>query len=192
MSSELRKIEEHPSKQVINKDNLPNNINKEDSERETDDVKEQPKKNLVTKIRDEWQLIARIIELAINALCLGLFYQPASKSANFTKHHLEQVGLLFLTFSGYLVINAVFIISRLIKDRIPFRTISLFSIIAAVLNFVAALLLIVDKKNKFQAMYYEPQMHLIGVLTSATVLCFVNTVVYGLDGVYTFLLKKDY
>ncbi|XP_030752111.1 uncharacterized protein LOC115879422 [Sitophilus oryzae] len=194
MSSEVKKIEEKLEKptEKTEKENVLDNKTKEENEKEVDEVKEPPKKSLVKRIKEEWQLIAKILELVLCALCLGFFYQPAAKSANFAKHHLEQVGLIFLTFIGYLLINAVFIVSKLIKDRIPFRTSATFSLLAAILNFIAGIVLIVDRRNKFQGIYYEPQMYLLGMLTGSTILCFVNSAVYGLDGVYTFLLKKDY
>ncbi|KAH1016789.1 hypothetical protein HUJ04_007959 [Dendroctonus ponderosae] len=195
MSAEAKKVDDKSDKPVENKE-------KEQAEKkiEDDDVKEkdvaelkpEAKESLGKKIKKQWQLILKVLQLIVCALCFAFFFQPANQSANIAKHHLEEVGLIFLAFVGYMHINVIFIVSRCIKDKIPFRVSALFSLIAAILFFVAGILLIVDRRNKFQGAYYEPHVYLASMLSAATALSFINAVLFAVDGVYTFILRQDF
>ncbi|KAL1494098.1 hypothetical protein ABEB36_009749 [Hypothenemus hampei] len=131
-------------------------------------------------------------EVITSALCFGLFYQPANQSANLAKHHLEQVAVILLAYVGYILINLVFIVARCLNDKIPFRVGALFSLVAALLNVTSGILLIVNRTNKFQGMYYEPHKYLESMLSAATVLSFINAVFFSGDAVYTFILKQNF
>ncbi|CAG9773998.1 unnamed protein product [Ceutorhynchus assimilis] len=183
MSSEVKKAEENKAIEIKEEDDV--------KEKDVEEVKE-VETSLGQKIKDQWQLILKIIQLVFCCLCLGMYFPPANQSANLAKHHLEQVGLIFLAFIGYILINAVFIVSRCLKDKIPFRISALFSLIAALLFFVSGILLIVDRRDKFQGTHYEPHMYLASMLSAATVFSFVNAVLFAVDGVYTFILKLDF
>ncbi|XP_066258282.1 uncharacterized protein [Euwallacea similis] len=163
----------------------------EAEEKAAGELNEEPEKSLKGKIKKHWQLILKILELLLCALCLGMFIEPTKQAANMSKIYVEQVAVILLAFAGYLLINAIFIVSRCIKDKIPFRISSLFSLVAAILFFVSGILLIADRKKKFQG-YWEIQMSWISMLSAATVFTFVNAVLFAVDGVYTFLLKEDF
>ncbi|KAL1494094.1 hypothetical protein ABEB36_009746 [Hypothenemus hampei] len=186
MSSEV-KIEE--KKDVPKKEEETVVVDDEDKQ-----IPELPttEEQFTVKFRQQWQLIIKILELITSALCFGLFYQPANQSANLAKHHLEQVAVILLAYVGYILINLVFIVARCLNDKIPFRVGALFSLVAALLNVTSGILLIVNRTNKFQGMYYEPHKYLESMLSAATVLSFINAVFFSVDAVYTFILKQNF
>ncbi|XP_066153406.1 uncharacterized protein [Euwallacea fornicatus] len=156
-----------------------------------EELKEESVKSLKMRIKEHWQLMLKIVELLLCALCLGMFIEPTKQSANMSRIYVEQVAVILLAFAGYLLINAIFIVSHFIKDKIPFRISTLFSLVAAILFFVSGILLTADRKKKFQG-YWEVQMSSVSMLSAATVFAFVNAVLFAVDGVYTFILKEDF
>lgn len=142
MSAEAKKVDDKSDKPVENKEKEQAGKKIEDDEVKEKDVAElkpEAKESLSKKIQKQWQLILKVLQLVLGldpyftatkhkhsfqiicALCFAFFFQPANQSANIAKHHLEEVALIFLAFVGYMHINAVFIVSRCIKDKIPFR-----------------------------------------------------------------------
>jgi len=68
----------------------------------------------------------------------------------------------------------------------------MFSLVGALLFFISGILLIADRRNKFRGIYYDPYQYLVGLLSAATALAFVNAIFFTVDGVYTVILKQDF
>lgn len=103
--------------------------------------------------------------------------------------NLSHVGMLYTTFSGYILVDLIMVASHLMGDQIPFKTNAIFSTTAAVLFLATGILLAIDK-SKYT--FYGPQFYLGQLLVVASVFSFVNFVAFVVDAAMTIWKKTDF
>ncbi|XP_074036031.1 uncharacterized protein [Leptinotarsa decemlineata] len=162
------------------------------AEVEDKEVKEQrPKKPLKVVIKEKWQIGVKILELLICAICMGFIYDPAS-TAGLGKSHMLHVGVMYTSYTGYMVINCVLILGRMLGDKIPFRTVSLFAVTGSALFLITCILLTVDRLYLMKHYFYHPNMYLLTMMTTSIIFAFINVVVFAVDAMFTFVRKEDF
>jgi hypothetical protein len=62
------------------------------------------------------QLTLKIVELGLAIICVGLIVDPINHKMQLNMHH---VGLVYVTYAGFIFINTIVIIGQLKSERIP-------------------------------------------------------------------------
>ncbi|CAG9859059.1 unnamed protein product [Phyllotreta striolata] len=159
---------------------------------EKDDVKElEHEKSLKVVLQENWQLIMKLLELLMCALCMAFIHDPAETSG-MGKSHMVHIGIMYTSYTGYMVINCVLIIGRSLGDKIPYKTTSLFSVVGAALFLITCILLTVDRFSLMKHYFYHPNMHLLTMMTTSIVFAFINVVILTIDAMFTFVRKEDF
>lgn len=69
------------------------------------------------------------------AACMGFIYEPASMTG-LGKSHFVHVGIMYTAYTGYMVINCVLLLSRFMKQKMPYTTIAIFSLVGSALYMI--------------------------------------------------------
>lgn len=107
------------------------------------------------------------------------------------KTHLHQITLIYGTFVGYCIINCVFVLTRLLRDRLTIRTSMTFTAIATILFSINGILLFTDKKELTRHSFFYPHLHLIEMLTVSASFSLLNGLLYLIDTVLTYKYAPD-
>ncbi|XP_030759629.1 uncharacterized protein LOC115885027 [Sitophilus oryzae] len=145
------------------------------------------------RLKQHWQLLTKILELVICIICLGFIMEPAKKG-DMAKIHLDHFCVIFTTFIGYLVISAVFLFARIIGDKIPYKTVFIFSVTASCLFFISGILLAIDRKRRYfyDDTFYEPRMYILNFIVVSTFFSFLACVVFVVESVYIWKLGEEF
>ncbi|XP_022900324.2 uncharacterized protein [Onthophagus taurus] len=162
----------------------------EDDKAEDEKVDLPKKKSLRKRIKSNWHVVIKIIEMSLCIVCIGLIYEPL-QNQDIIKGHLHHLGVIYTSFSGYLLIMCVMFTSFLFNEAIGYKTSTMFSICAACLNIITAILIFTDKDH-FKSRIFHPNMYLLPLLIGCSVCAFVNGIVYFVDAVFTFKYKRDF
>ncbi|KAG7203929.1 hypothetical protein KM043_016948 [Ampulex compressa] len=103
--------------------------------------------NLRTRLRDylkEAPFFCKIIELVLCVISTGLIIHPFSK---IEQEDMNHVGIFHVSVCGYILINAILIVSHLLGERLPKKTGLAFSAMGSILCCTAGLILIRDWNN---------------------------------------------
>ncbi|XP_060522813.1 uncharacterized protein LOC132699877 [Cylas formicarius] len=159
----------------------------EEEDKEEQNIKQ--RKTLKDWGKELWQLIFKILELILCAFCLACFFEPAKMSIRDRplQFQLDQSGLMFTTFAGYILINLVLLVSWLLGDKMPYKMSAAFSVCASALFLVSGIFLIVGRRK-----FDEPHMYLTTMMTSATAFAFVNAALFAADGIFSFVTRQDF
>jgi hypothetical protein len=123
--------------------------------------------------------------LAIFAI--GLAVDPMNsfqRIFNRPRFKLDDAATIYVTVAGYILINAVFIISHILGDRVPKRTLIIFASVGAFMHVVAGSLMIHNWRQMNGPYYYvynnevHPSKQYMDMLVSAAVFTFVNAIVF--------------
>lgn len=120
---------------------------------------------------------------------MGIVYEPLN-SMGLGKSRLHHVGVMFTAYTGYILINAVLLVGRALKEKIPYKTSTIFSMCGAILNLVAVCLLANDRSNYTRVMAAtSPKLEamLVSIVVAA-----INALVFAMEGVFTFIRKEDF
>lgn len=120
---------------------------------------------------------------------MGIVYDPLN-NMGLGKSHLHHVGVVFTAYAGYILINTVLLIARAMKDKIPYKTSTIFSMSGAILNLVAVCLLANDRSNSTRVIAANsPKLEamLVSIVVAA-----INTLVFAMEGVFTFIRREDF
>ncbi|ENN77756.1 hypothetical protein HUJ04_005014 [Dendroctonus ponderosae] len=148
----------------------------------------------MNEFRKRWQLWAKILELILCALCIGLVMEPA-KRGDLARIHLAHFALIFPTFIGYSLIVSVFLVAKAISgDTIPYRTGFMLSLLGSCFFFTCAVLLILDRKKNYflDEFFYEPRPYILKLLTASTGLSFITSILFGVEAFYIFKFREDF
>lgn len=103
---------------------------------------------LITRLKGylkEAPIFCKIIELVLCAIAAGLVAGPFQKNQMWPDMH--HVAIFHVAVCGYILINAILIMSHLLGERLPKKTALLFSTMGAILCCTAGLILINDWHN---------------------------------------------
>lgn len=141
------------------------------------------------------QVILRIIQVCLAILIVGISVDPPfnhfQRIFNKPRATVGDIAIIYTAIIGYMIINILFLIGHVLGDRIPKRTLLLFSSVGAVLHIVAASMMI-HTWRKVTGEYIEfynnaihsSQLYNNLFLTSA-ILTFLNAALFGCDVAFT-------
>lgn len=151
---------------------------------------EAPQEERVTKERklvDKLPVLAKVLEVVLAILAVGLIVDPLNSFQyifNKPRFKLDDAAVIYITVAGYILINTLFIISYVLGDRVPKRTLILFASMGAFLHVVAGSLL-VHNWRKIHGPYSEmfnneiyPSKQYMDMLISGAVFTFLNAAVF--------------
>lgn len=173
----------------------------------TEKVEEKPKKPLREKLKEQWNLILKCVELVRKKLiflldfvsfflqllcvaCVGVVYDPFSQ-IGIGKEHLSHVAVMYTAFTGYILILLIMIASRLMNDKIPYKINTIFSILAAILFFISGVLIAKDKSDRTNTLFHA-QFYLLQMLIATSAFCFLNCAIFIVDASLTYWKKIDF
>jgi hypothetical protein len=62
------------------------------------------------------QFVLKIVELSLSIICMGLIVDPMNHKLQLNIHH---IGLVYVTYAGFIFINTVVIIGQTRAERMP-------------------------------------------------------------------------
>ncbi|XP_066139398.1 uncharacterized protein [Euwallacea fornicatus] len=163
------------------------------SEKELQDEISDEKLSIISQFKKKWQLCVKIMELIFCALCIGFIIEPA-KRADLARIHLSHFALIFPTFFAYFLTSFLFLITRVIGDKMPYRTGFIFSSVASFLFFVSGILLALDRTRDISdEFYYIPlPPNVSKFLAISTTITFFTSMLFGAEAYFSFRYKEDF
>lgn len=122
---------------------------------------------------------------------MGVAFEPFSEISKTSKIPLHHVGVLYTAFAGYILIGVVMVISRLMGDRIAYKTNGIFSTVAAIIFFITGILAAKDKRDYSNKLFHA-QFYLLQMLVATSAFSFINCAVFIVDAALTFWKKIDF
>lgn len=140
------------------------------------------------KVAKLMPLAMKLLEIVLAVFAIGLVVDPLNSFQKIMiRMHfkLDDAAIIYITIAGYLIINTLFIICQLLGDRIPKRTLILFSSVGGLLHIVAGSI-IVYNWTKILGPYYSnnelyPSKQYMDMFISGAVFTFVNAAVFFLE-----------
>lgn len=142
------------------------------------------------KLHEHIPCAAKILEVVLAIFAIGLIVDPLNSFQwifNKPRFKLDDAAVIYVSIAGYVLINTLFIISHLLGDRVPKRTLILFTSVGAFLHIVAGSLL-VHNWRMIHGPYYQiynneiyPSKQYMDMLISGAVFTFVNAAVFVVD-----------
>ncbi|XP_015439247.1 PREDICTED: uncharacterized protein LOC107194183 [Dufourea novaeangliae] len=136
--------------------------------------------------------LMKILEVILSVFAIGLIVDPLNSFQRIlirSKFKLDDAAIIYISIAGYIIINTLFIICHFLGDRIPKRTLIIFTSVGALLHIVAGSV-IVYNWNKIMGPYYNnnefyPSKQYMDMFISGAVFTFVNALVFIVDIVLT-------
>lgn len=122
---------------------------------------------------------------------MGFVYEPVER-IGLGKSQLHHVGIMYTTYTGYMLIIGAMLLGRALGDRIGYRTATVLSIAGSILFLVTGTVLTADRTNMSKREGFHPHIYLLQMLTTSIVFSFLNFVVFTIDGVLTFIRRQDF
>ncbi|XP_018580356.1 uncharacterized protein LOC108918002 isoform X2 [Anoplophora glabripennis] len=148
------------------------------------------KKPLRKKILGYWPVGIKVLQLLVCAVCMGLIYEPLTRTI-FTRILMHHIGVMYTSYTGYMVINCVLLVSKALGDKIPYRTVALFAIIGSALFLITGVVLAVDKVKISKDNFFDPNVHLGIMMTISILFCFFNVLIFFVDAVLMMFVRKE-
>ncbi|XP_071444157.1 uncharacterized protein [Hetaerina americana] len=120
----------------------------------------------------------KIIELALAMLCCGLIPNPFYHNLHSTMHH---VALAYVTFAGYILINAVLIVAYLTEENVPKRMVALFAVVGCILFIASGGVIIEDWRIIKNSIILRPSKQYMDQMIAAGIISLFNGAVYLVD-----------
>ncbi|XP_017882141.1 uncharacterized protein LOC108626149 [Ceratina calcarata] len=134
-------------------------------------------------------LLLKILEVILSVFAIGLIVDPMNsfyKLSIRSRFKLDDAAIIYISIAGYLIINTLFIICHILGDRIPKRTLILFSSLGALLHVVAGSVIVYNWRKTLGPYGYSnnefyPSKQYMDMLISGAVFTFANAVVFILE-----------
>lgn len=141
-----------------------------------------------SKIMKHSTILFKVIEIILSIFAIGLLVDPLNsfqRIFNKPRFKLDDAAFIYVTVAGYIMINTVFIISHLLGDRLPKRTMILFSSLGVILHIVAGSLIVHNwryiNRSHYQIQNNEiyPSKQYVDMLISSAVFVFLNVLAFA-------------
>lgn len=132
-------------------------------------------------------IVIKVIELIVATFAIGLSVDPMNsfqRIFNRPRFKLDDAATIYVTVAGYILINALFVLSHMLGDRVPKRTLLMFASVGALMHVVAGSLMVHNWRKMNGPYYYvynnevHPSKQYMDMLISAAVFTFVNAAVF--------------
>ncbi|XP_011170327.1 uncharacterized protein LOC105203248 [Solenopsis invicta] len=139
------------------------------------------------KILSHLPIAIKVLEVILSIFAIGLAVDPMNsfqRIFNRPRFKLDDAATIYVTIAGYMLINALFIISHMLGDRVPKRTLLMFATVGAFMHVVAGSLIVHNWRQINGPYYYvhnneiHPSKMYMDMLISAAVFTFVNAAVF--------------
>ncbi|XP_018374561.1 PREDICTED: uncharacterized protein LOC108768585 [Trachymyrmex cornetzi] len=139
------------------------------------------------KILSHLPIIIKVLELILAIFAIGLSVDPMNsfqRIFNRPRFKLDDAATIYVSVAGYILINALFIISHMLGDRVPKRTLLMFATVGAFMHVVAGSLMVHNWRQMNGPYYYvhnneiHPSKQYMDMLISAAVFTFVTAVAF--------------
>ncbi|KRT80333.1 hypothetical protein AMK59_8145 [Oryctes borbonicus] len=137
------------------------------------------------------QLVFKLIELIFCIVSVALISEGAEETFFKIKMQFHHVILAYGTFVGYIIINSILILGRILSEPIGLRASLLYSIVGAGLFFVTSIFLFVDKANIDNYIFY-PRDYVRNMWTASACFSLINALVFVGDTIFTFMKREDF
>lgn len=145
----------------------------------------------VRKSKQTVPILCKLVELCLTIVIVGLIVDPTNSGIlQFDQNHS---GIVYVTWPGYILINSILLIGYVIGDRIPKRTMMLFSFVGGILYIAAASVAIHDwRQNQITPQGARPSKQYQDMTISAAVLAIFTALIMFLDTAATaFFMEED-
>ncbi|XP_044008908.1 uncharacterized protein LOC122852878 [Aphidius gifuensis] len=138
------------------------------------------------------QVILKIVQVCLAILIVGISIDPPfnhfQRIFNKPRATVGDIAIIYTAIIGYMIINMLFLIGHVLGDRIPKKTLLLFSSVGAVLHIVAASMMI-HTWRKVTGEYHNNAIHSSqlynNLFMTSAILTFLNAALFGGDVVFT-------
>ncbi|XP_014481774.1 PREDICTED: uncharacterized protein LOC106748089 [Dinoponera quadriceps] len=139
------------------------------------------------KVLSHLPIAIKVFEVVVAIFAIGLLVDPMNsfqKIFNRPRFKLDDSATIYITVAGYILINSLFIISHMLGDRVPKRTLLMFASVGALMHVVAGSLIVHNWRNLHGRYYYShnneihPSKQYMDMLISSAVFTFVNAAVF--------------
>ncbi|XP_044758910.1 uncharacterized protein LOC123316759 isoform X1 [Coccinella septempunctata] len=159
--------------------------------KDPEDTKVDHKRTFKQKINDYWQIGLKVLELLVCATCMALIYDPA-QGTRIGKSHLEVLAVMYTTYSGFLIINLMFLLGRSMKEIISYKTNVIFSAAGSVMFVFTAIMLLKAKADLQPHHFFHPNTHHLVMLVTTVIFSFINATIFAIDVFLHLKYKKDF
>lgn len=125
------------------------------------------------------------------AISVGFIFDPV-QTTGMGKSHLHHVGIMYTAYAGSMVIILCLFISKILKDRVGYKTSFVFSMVNAALYLTTGILFTADKSDLTKDHFFHPSRYLLNMLTISLVTTFLNVLVFIVDAIVTFKRQEDF
>lgn len=142
------------------------------------------------KILSHLPIAIIVLEVIVAVFAIGLAVDPMNSFQRMfsrPRFKLDDAATIYITVAGYILINTLFVISHILGDRIPKRTLLLFASVGAFMHVVAGSLMVHNWRGMNGPSFYvynnevHPSKQYMDMLISAAVFTFVNAVLFVVE-----------
>lgn len=128
-----------------------------------------------------------MLEVIVAIFAIGLAVDPLNsfqRIFNKPRFKLDDAATIYISVAGYILINSLFVISHMLGDRVPKRTLLLFASVGVCMHVVAGSLMVHNWRKMNGSYYYvhnneiHPSKQYMDMLISAAVFTFVNAAIF--------------
>ncbi|XP_012532785.2 uncharacterized protein LOC105834669 [Monomorium pharaonis] len=140
------------------------------------------------KVLSHLPIAIKVLEVILSIFATGLVVDPMNSFQrifnNRPRFKLDDAATIYVTIAGYILINALFIISHALGDRVPKRTLLMFASVGGFMHVVAGSLIVHNWRHMNGHYYYvhnneiHPSKMYMDMLISSAVFTFVNAVAF--------------
>ncbi|KAL0101775.1 hypothetical protein PUN28_019126 [Cardiocondyla obscurior] len=134
------------------------------------------------KVLSHLPIVVKVLEVILAIFAIGLAVDPMNsfqRIFNKPRLKLDDAATIYVSVAGYILINALFIISHVLGDRVPKRTLLMFATVGAFMHIVSGSLLVHNWRQMNGPQYYvynneiHPSKQYMDMLISSAVFTFV-------------------
>ncbi|CAL7933106.1 unnamed protein product [Xylocopa violacea] len=132
-------------------------------------------------------MLMKVFEIILAVLAIGLVVDPLNSFQKIlirSHFKLDDAAIIYISIGGYVIINTLFIICQIMGDKIPKRTLIMFSSVGALLHVVAGSIIVYNWKKILDPYYNNelyPSKQYMDMFISGAVFTFINAVVFILE-----------
>ncbi|XP_037931890.1 uncharacterized protein LOC119666681 isoform X2 [Teleopsis dalmanni] len=130
-------------------------------------------------------LVIKVLELLLLICCIGLIDSPAAHSQARTFITPRVAALCYVTFGSLIIYTSINLIMTMFGDATPWRSATLWSLVAFVLFIATTALLFRDWSNTKMLYNWHPNMQRLDFLLGAASVSLVTTIIYLIDVILT-------
>lgn len=129
--------------------------------------------------------ILKGVQLLLCIICLGLFDDPANNSRVRIFVSPRTIALCYATFATFLIISAVYLLGRVIRDVWPWRTVSILSFIGTILFLACGVCTLKDWSDTKERNFWPPNTTRLDLLCASGFVALLTSVAFAVELITT-------